>query len=114
MNAPYLPVDYATTRFQYPVLTKIHGAPTYQTLTKLKKEIQANAKSVNCNLGGGAHGHLGLVLKPEEYATVSATPYEEPQFPDPLVFARNTDATVVAQSRPITSRQSDYLGRQQM
>ena len=78
-------------------------APTYQTLIKVKKELQSNAQSVGCSLGGRAHGHLSLVLKPEEYTTVSDTPYEEPQFPDPLVFACNKEAAVV------TQEQADYF-----
>ena len=99
MNAPYHHIDYATTRFQYPVLTKIHGAPTYKTLTTLKKELKANAQSVGCNLGGGAHGHLGLILTPNEYATVSNTPYEAPHFPAPLDFARNIETAAAVQQQ---------------
>ena len=43
------------------------------------------------------------MLTPEEYASVSDTPYDEPLFPDPLVFARNTEPAVVAQ------QQADYF-----
>ena len=92
MPSTYQPIDYTSTLFDYPTLTKIHGAPTYKSLMVLKKELQANARSVGSNLGGGAHGNLGLVLTPAEYAVHSDTPYQLPAFPDPLVIQRNSDA----------------------
>ena len=93
MTSRYQPIDYATTNFKYPVLTKIHGPPTYKTLTSnLKKELQSNAQSVGSNLGGGAHGHLGLVLTPTENQAISNVPYTMPQFPGPLAVPRNADA----------------------
>ena len=93
MSLRYQPIDYATTNFQYPVLTKIHGPPTYKTLTNLKKELQSNTQSIGSDLGGGAHGHLGLVLTPTEYPAISNVPYTMPQFPGPLAVPRNADAT---------------------
>ena len=39
-------------------------------LIKLKQEIQANEKSVNSNMGGGANGHLGLVMDDATYQTI--------------------------------------------
>ena len=46
-------IDYVNTYFDFPVLTRIHGEPTYETLKVLKKQLQANAATVNCVLGGG-------------------------------------------------------------
>ena len=43
------------------------------------------------NLGGGAHGHHGLVLSPAEYQMVSYTPYNMPNHLDPFSLQRNTD-----------------------
>ena len=81
MPDPYSTIDYANTKFEHPTLLKIHGQPTFATLTKLKKQLKANAKSVRSNLGGGALGHLGLVLSPQEYALLCNTPFEEPEHP---------------------------------
>ena len=84
-------IDYANTYFEFPELTKIHGAPSYPTLRIIHDEIKANAHSVECNLGGGAHGHYGLVVTPEEYAMVPATiPYIRPVHPGPLVIPTGT------------------------
>ena len=83
-------IDYVDTYFEIPTLTKIHGEPTYFQLKELKNELKANATSVTSDLGGGANGHLGLVLTPAEYTTVSATAYNRPVHPGPLVIAPGT------------------------
>ena len=83
-------IDYVHTSFQYPLLTKVHDTPTYETLKRIKDEMKANASNVQCDLGGGKHGHLGLVLTPTEYATISDTPYERPGHPGVDPIAGNT------------------------
>ena len=75
-------VDYIKTHFEYPELTKVHKSPTYDTLKKIKDELKTNASRVTSDLGGGGHGHLGLLLTPAEYALVSATPYVRPVHPE--------------------------------
>ena len=74
-------IDYTSTNFEYAALTKIHGMPAYEPLRQIKNEMKANAASVPCDLGGGAHGHLGLMLSPPEYTNVSVTPYVRPVHP---------------------------------
>ena len=58
-------VDYWNTFFEHANLTKIHGEPTFESIQTLQCEIIVNALSVYSDLGGGAHGHLGLVLSPK-------------------------------------------------
>ena len=60
-------IDYTSTNFEYPKLTKIQGIPTYEPLRRIKNELKANAVSVPSDLGRGAHGHLGLMLTVQEY-----------------------------------------------
>ena len=79
-------IDYVSTYFESPVLTKIHGEPTYETLQVIKNQLKANAASVTSDLGGGANGHLGLICTPVEYATVNVTPYVTPLHPGPLII----------------------------
>jgi hypothetical protein len=74
-------IDYVKTYFDYPVLTKIHGEPTYESLQEIKDQLKTNAATVTSRLGGGANGHLGLVLTPLEYARVNAIPYTRPEAP---------------------------------
>ena len=78
-------IDYVDTYFEFPLLTKIHGEPTYDSLKTLKNELKSNATSVTSDLGGGGHGHLGIVLTPAEYAVISPIPYVRPVHPGPLV-----------------------------
>ena len=84
-------IDYAKTYFEFPELTKIHGAPNYPTLRIIKDEMKANAHSVASDLGGGVHGHYGLIVNPREYTMVPGTiPYVRPTHPGPLVIPPGT------------------------
>ena len=83
-------IDYVTTNFEYSVLTKIHGIPTYESIRKIKNEMKANAASVPCDLGGGAHGYLGVMLTGPEYANVSVTNYVRPLHPGILNITEGT------------------------
>ena len=77
----YSSIDYKETLFPKPELTKIRGEPTFETLDLLIRELKANARSVHSNLGGGAFGHLGLVVSPPTYALLCNTPFDRPVFP---------------------------------
>ena len=46
-------IDYISTTFEYPVLSKIHGHPTYPPLKTIKDEIKVNTASVASELRGG-------------------------------------------------------------
>ena len=83
-------VDYATTYFEFPVVDKIHGEPSYETLKKLKKQLKANALAVPSTLGGGNFGLLGLVLTDPEYARISNEQFVEPNHPGTLVVPQFT------------------------
>ena len=77
-------LDYATTFFEYPILDRIHGEPTYEGLKRMKKQLKANAQSVPSILGGGQFGLLGLVLTPAEYQVISNVAFVEPARPAAL------------------------------
>ena len=66
-------IDYASSYFKYKTPIPIRGVPTYNDLKQLKLELQANASSVETDLGGGNHGYLGLVLTDAEYASINGT-----------------------------------------
>ena len=84
--------NYRETVFPHHDLTRIQGEPTFSDLKLLTREIKANAMAVHSTLGGGAHGHLGLVLTPAQYALLSPTPFVRPLFPAPLVVPAGTTA----------------------
>ena len=83
-------VNYAASYFKFKTPTPIIGAPTHKTLKQLKQELRANASSVESDLGGGDHGYLGLVLDDPEYATISATEFEAPNYPAALTIPRGS------------------------
>ena len=87
-------------------MTKIHGAPTYETLQEIKDQLKANAASITPDLGGGANGHLGLVLSPMEYNNVSTTQYQQPPYPGKLNIPAAVKSTEVTR---LTSRHEEAL-----
>jgi hypothetical protein len=48
-------------------VTKIHGQPTNQDLTTLEKELIAILANIPTTLGGGNHGHAGILMEPTRY-----------------------------------------------
>ena len=83
-------VDYRSTVFEHPTLTRIHGEPTFEGIRQLHKEVMVNAQTVHSDLGGGAHGHLGLTLSPRRYALISNAPYNRPTHPGQLIIPAGT------------------------
>ena len=83
-------VDYQTTVFEFQNLTRIHGEPNFETIKKLHRELMINAQTVHSDLGGGAHGHLGLTLSPGRYALLSNAEYHQPRHPGPLAIPPGT------------------------
>ena len=65
--------------------TKIHGEPAYDDIRQLRTVIYQNAASVNSDLGGGLHGHLGMVMDANTYATLTNTPWVDPPEPPATV-----------------------------
>ena len=73
--------------FEYKVLTKIIGEPTFDKLHVLFRELKANTAAVPCTLAGGANGYLGMLVSAAQYQTVApGTPFTPPPQPGPLVI----------------------------
>jgi hypothetical protein len=96
-------INYKESHFQYNVLTPITGPPSYPSLKTLKKQINANGQSVNSSLGGGEHGHYGLVSSASEYERSSpGVPFVRPVQPvlPPLIGATTAQ---IAEARQLYS-----------
>ena len=80
-------------------LSKIHGQPTDQSVTLLRKEVAKIAANVPTSLGGGKHGHLGLVLEPAKYTAIShgGATFEVPTHPG--AYPSTVSATAEARAR---------------
>ena len=88
--------NYKETYFLHKEVTKIHGEPTYEAIHWLHKEIKANAASVPSNLGGGALGHLGLVITLQQYALLSNAEFNRPNHPGQLIIPPNSTQAQIA------------------
>ena len=58
-------VNCPSSYFKCKTPTPVTGTPTHKVLKRLKKELQANVSSIETDLGGVNHGHLGLMLTDE-------------------------------------------------
>ena len=93
-------VDYQSSYFKYKTPTPIRGLPTHSALKRLKTELQANASSVETDLGGGNHGYLGLVLTDAEYNSIPNTqPFVPPTYPPPLTTPSTATAIEALQMK---------------
>ena len=66
-------INKVVVLFEQKQLTTIKDRTTFCTFTTIKGELCANAGRIRSTLGGGRHGHLGLVLSNEEYLNSTTT-----------------------------------------
>jgi formylmethanofuran dehydrogenase subunit A len=60
------------------VLPEIDNEPTFKDIQVTTRLLNANAISISSMAGGGAHGHLGIIMTQVEYASIAAYPWVEP------------------------------------
>jgi hypothetical protein len=77
-----LTVEEIINGFPNPMLPKIDHDPTFEDIQVTIRLLNANAISIPSMAGGGAHGHLGIIVAQVEYATISALPWVEPFNPN--------------------------------
>jgi hypothetical protein len=73
-----LTVEEIINGFPNPVLPKIYNEPTFEEINVTTRLLNANAISDPSMAGGGAHGHLGIIMTQVEYAAISAITWVEP------------------------------------
>lgn len=82
-------------------IDKCQGTPTYATINAARTALKANAAAIPTTLGGGNHGHLGMIIDDNAYAAIPNTqpyvipafPGGTPTFPDGSTSAQRADAT---------------------
>ena len=62
-------------------VTKIIGQPTNQDLTLLVKELIGILANIPTTLGGGGHGHAGIIMDPARYLLTTGVPFVNPVNP---------------------------------
>jgi hypothetical protein len=89
-----LSVDNITAKFPAKTIPSIQGEPDYATISNMVQFMYGNAASLPTTLGGSQHGHVGLIMTPILYNTLSNTPYTAPANPGPSpTHAHNASAT---------------------
>jgi hypothetical protein len=79
----YATVEDAISCFPHPVLPSVTGEPDYHTLHAIHKILSANARSIDTHLGGGAFGHLGVIISYAAYEMISPlNAWENPEVPE--------------------------------
>jgi hypothetical protein len=70
--------------FPNPIIPKIQGLPTYESIAEVQRNLTANAASVETTLGGGAFGYLALTVAPAVYLTLAGVAFVPPVNPGGL------------------------------
>jgi hypothetical protein len=65
----------STLIFPHPILTPIVGKPTNKSLQLTQKELFTNARAVNSTRGGGANGHLAIIMPAAAYLARTGVPF---------------------------------------
>ena len=78
-----LSVDDIVAKFPTKTLPTVEGEPHYANINTMVQTLYGNAASLPTTLGGGQHGHVGLIMTPILYATLSNTAYINPNDPGP-------------------------------
>jgi hypothetical protein len=87
-------------------ITKIDGQPTDEDLNKLTKELTNALGSVATELGGGEHGHVGLIVEATEYITFSRSgaTYDIPA--NPKAYPANADRDPAVRERQVAEHKA--------
>jgi hypothetical protein len=93
--------DELIAGFPHSSLPKATGEPTFEDLKVIRRLINTNAMIVSSYVGGGRHGHLGIIMMNEEYFTIAADVFPLPNNPgaSPEVVADMTAAVIAELAR---------------
>jgi hypothetical protein len=73
--------DELIAGFPHSSLPKVTGEPTFEDLKVIRHLLNTNAMSVSSYVGGGRHGHLGIIMTNEEYFAITADVFPVPNNP---------------------------------
>ena len=59
-----LSVDDVVAKFPMKTMPKIDGEPDYGNINTMMQLLYDNAASLPSTLGGGQHGHIGIIMTP--------------------------------------------------
>jgi hypothetical protein len=73
--------DELIAGFPHSSLPKVTGEPTFEDLKVIRRLLNTNAMSVSSYVGGGRHGHLGIIMTNEKYFAIAADVFPIPGNP---------------------------------
>ena len=76
-----LSVDDVVAKIPMKAMPKIDREPDYVNINTMMQLLYGNDASLPTTVGGGQHGHIGIIMTPHLYTTLANTPYKSP--PDP-------------------------------
>jgi hypothetical protein len=95
-----LSVDDIVAKFPAKTIPHIQGEPDYASINDMVQILYSNAASLATTLGGGQHGHIGCIMTPILYATLSNTPYDNLDDPGQIpMLPANASAAAQEASR---------------
>jgi len=85
--------------------------PTLHDIRTLRKHINANAMAITSTRGGGAHGHLALVMTPASYTALSGVAWVDPVHPGaaPAIPAGATAAQITEINRQYKADLEEFM-----
>jgi allophanate hydrolase subunit 2 len=87
-------------------ITKIEGQPTEEDLTQLTLELSNALGSVATTLGGGEHGHVGMIIGEAESVTFSRNGVKFVTPTNPGVYPASPNADAVIQEQQIAEHKT--------
>jgi hypothetical protein len=75
--------DELIAGFPHSSLPKVTGEPTFEDLKFIRRLLNTNDMNVGSYEGGGPHGHLGIIMKNEEYFAAALDGFPIPNNPGP-------------------------------
>ena len=97
-------VNNIVSGFPHPLIPSHIGIPTYATIAEVNLKLNANAASVQSNLGDGTLGLLALTVTPAVFNTLLNLPFVNPVNPgsQPAILGTKTAAQILAITRAHT------------
>eukprot|EP00957_Ditylum_brightwellii_P022672 1709767-Ditylum_brightwellii.AAC.1 len=86
--------DEIKAKFPHPMLQQVEGDPDYAAINAILQQLYENTATIPSSLGGGAHGHIGLVMEPTLYSSLSTTAYNAPSAPARTTLPGNASSQV--------------------
>jgi hypothetical protein len=101
-----LSVADIVAKFPVKTLPIITGEPDYASIGQIIQTLYGNEASLPTTIGGGAHGHIGLIMTTVLYATLTPMAYTVPDDPGPVVTHAANASPSIRERNTITYKEA--------